>query len=222
MAAILNDQPDNLRFKYEIGMRDGENYVELDNDDFKNLTNGGFSISLAIELPLQIIFDDVTDSNSESEGTRDNVVTIDNLLELTGNAFEDDMLKREGASEAEDWMEYSPILDSMALKYSIENPTALNNLTVTFLLETKDDSGNATALETVEAKKLETADGDYTIEFSREEVEEIFRTYPIIPKIKAEFGDADGKTIKAFERKSVFNLRAILQDGTIKVWDKNK
>ena len=225
MAAILNDQPDNLRFKYEIGMRDGENYVELDNDDFKNLTNGGFSISLAIELPLQIIFDDVTDSNSESEGTRDNVVTIDNLLELTGNAFEDDMLKREGASEAEDWMEYSPILDSMALKYSIKNPTALNNLTVTFLLETKDDSGNATALETVEAKKLETANGDYTIEFSREEVEEIFRTYPIIPKIKAEFGDADGKTIKAFERKSVFNLRAILQvktDGTIKVWDKNK
>lgn len=216
MGSIINDMPDNLCFNYKIELKSGSNIVTLDNNDFKNLKTGGFSISLAIVLPLEIILDDITD------GTDDDVITIDNILELTGNTFDEDMLKRDSLSDSDEWLDYTEALDYVALKYELENTTPLNNLNLTFHLQ----QGTSSTSETIiEDKELNTASGQHSISFTREEIEALCNAYPIIPTIKLKIGNADGTTPRAFKRNSELVFKATMEvqtsGQTIKIWDKN-
>ena len=216
MAPIINDMPDNLCFNYKIELKSGSNIVTLDNDDFQNLKTGGFSISLAIILPLQIILDDVSD------GTDDEVITLDNILEITGNTFDEDMLKRDGLTDSEDWLDYTAALDYIALKYELINTTPLDNLNLTFHLQ----QGTSSTSETIiEDKELDTASGQHSISFTREEIEALCNAYPIIPTIKLKIGNADGTTPRGFKRNSELVFKAILEvqasGQPVKIWDKN-
>ena len=229
MTQIFNDTPDELNFYYEVGV-DGTENIELDGDDFKKLKeSGGIKISLAIKLPLAIVFDDVTDDNSETKGTRDNEVTVDNILEMTGNAFDDDLLKREeGTSDFDDFKDkYSDIFKNIKLSYMITNTTPLKNLIVTFQLQTRTANGDMIAIDGIKEQPLVTdTKGEYFyIEFTQAEILKMIDTCPIMPVVKVEITGADGQTVKQFARDALIDFKANLTvetDGTIKVWDKNK
>ena len=225
MADVFNAHPDSLKLRYSVGILGDDKIIKLTNDDFQIFKNFGFKISLALVLPLQVIFDDVTDSKSGDN--RDNIITIDNVLELTGNTFEDDMLKREKSSEGEDWLDYTPIIEYIALNYELDNETPLENLKVTFDLQTSQPAEAETEPEKIiEPKVLDTSDGKHELKFTNEEVEKICKTYPVMPLVKVEICDADGETPKSFTRNAHLDFKAALEIQTsgqmVKIWDKNK
>lgn len=210
MADIINAHPDGLAFNYSLGIS-GEKGTEivLDNDDIKAmLSDSALSISLAIILPIQIILDDVSDGNPA-----DKTIVIDDVLALVGSKFDDDMLQREKSSDGEDWLDYTPIIKSIGMNYEFDNKTPLDNLRLIF---TEEKAGIV--------KDLSTGSGDHSIDFSRDEIEKICKTYPFTPVITAEISGADGETERFFSRNAhlVFNAQLKIEtDGTIKVWDKN-
>lgn len=225
MADVFNAHPDSLKLRYSVGILGDDKIIKLTNDDFQIFKNFGFKISLALVLPLEVIFDDVTDSKSGDN--RDNIITIDNVLELTGNTFEDDMLKREKSSEGEDWLDYTPIIEYIALNYELDNETPLDNLKVTFDLQTSQPAEAETEPEKIiEPKVLDTSDGKHELKFTNEEVEKICKTYPVMPLVKVEICDADGETPKSFTRNAHLDFKAALEIQTsgqmVKIWDKNK
>ena len=225
MADVFNAHPDSLKLRYSVGILGDDKIIKLTNDDFQIFKNFGFKISLALVLPLEVIFDDVTDSKSGDN--RDNIITIDNVLELTGNTFEDDMLKREKSSEGEDWLDYTPIIEYIALNYELDNETPLENLKVTFDLQTSQPAEAETEPEKIiEPKVLDTSDGKHELKFTNEEVEKICKTYPVMPLVKVEICDADGETPKSFTRNAHLDFKAALEIQTsgqmVKIWDKNK
>lgn len=210
MADLINAQPDGLAFNYSLGIS-GENGTEvvLDNEDIKTMTTkSALSISLAIILPVQIILDDVSDGNPA-----DKTVIIDDVLSLVGSKFDDDMLQRDTSADGEDWLDYTPIIKNIGMKYEFDNHTPLDNLTLVFI---EDKCGIV--------KELTTESGEHKIEFSRDEIERICKTYPFTPVIQAKLTGADGETIRGFSRNAHFIFNAQLKvetDGTIKVWDKD-
>ena len=216
MTNIINAHPDGLAFNYDLALS-GSNGTEviLTQEDLAVLnSNSSLSISLAIIIPLQIILDDVTDGDSSDE-----TIIIDDVLELMGSGFDDDMLKRDDTSDSEDWLDYTPIIKSIALKYSLENTTPLDNLKITFLSQKSDGT------DILDAKELDTSDGNHTLSFSREDVETVCKTCPFIPRIKVEIGGADGSTPRVFTRNAGLDFMATFEvktDGKIKVWDKNE
>ena len=225
MADVFNAHPDSLKLRYSVGILGDDKIIKLTNDDFQIFKNFGFKISLALVLPLEVIFDDVTDSKSGDN--RDNIITIDNVLELTGNTFEDDMLKREKSSEGEDWLDYTPIIEYIALNYELDNETPLENLKVTFDLQTSQPAEAETEPEKIiEPKVLDTSDGKHELKFTNEEVEKICKIYPVMPLVKVEICDADGETPKSFTRNAHLDFKAALEIQTsgqmVKIWDKNK
>lgn len=227
MSEVFNAHPESLKFRYAVGLLGDNSEIRLTNDDFQILKTLGFRISLALVFPLQIIFDDVTDTNSESQGVRDNVITIPNVLELTGNTFDEDMLKREKSSEGEDWLDYTKIIEYIGLVYELDNETPLENMKITFDLQTNQSSeAEAEPVKIIEPKALETSDGEHVLKFTNEEIESICKTYPVMPLVKVELCDADGTSLRSFNRNAHIDFKASLEIQTsgqmVKIWDKNK
>lgn len=203
MTEIMNDHPDDLKFSYSIGIEGDEgSEITLKNEDVKKLKSmGGFKIFLAIVIPLKIRFIDKTD------GVPDGKIVVDDIFELTGNTFDEDMLNRKNAKDAEDWLKYTPIIKSVSMYYTIDVPF---DVTVSF----GTNSG-------VEPKKLDTSNGAHIIQFTREEIDKLCKQYPLIPNMKAEITAGD----VIFARNTKIGFSAILEvqtGGTIKVWDKNE
>lgn len=203
MAEVINDHPDNLKFTYSIGLEGSEgSEITLKNDDIKKFKSaGGLKIFLAVVLPLKIKFVDKTDGNVDGK------IVIDDIFGLTGNTFDDDMLNRKDAKDAEDWLKYTPIIKNVSMYYTIDVPF---DVTMSF----GTNSG-------VEPKKLDTSDGAHVIQFTREEIDRLCKQYPLIPSMKAEITAGD----VIFARNSKLSFSAILEvqtGGTIKVWDKNE
>lgn len=227
MSEVFNAHPESLKFRYAVGLLGDNSEIRLTNDDFQIFKTLGFRISLALVFPLQIIFDDVTDTNSESQGVRDNVITIPNVLELTGNTFDEDMLKREKSSEGEDWLDYTKIIEYIGLVYELDNETPLENMKITFDLQTNQSSeAEAEPVKIIEPKALETSDGEHVLKFTNEEIESICKTYPVMPLVKVELCDADGTSLRSFNRNAHIDFKASLEIQTsgqmVKIWDKNK
>ena len=208
---LINKKPNNLKFHYKFTLsgNDGNDAITLSNDDIEALnSNKKLTVSLAIILPMQVILADVSD------GTADETITIADVLALTGNEFTEDMLNRDEASDSEDWLDYTPIIDSVEMEYTIKNNTQLTSITMTF----NDENSGIN-------KDLEASEGTHKISFNQEEMESIFKNYPFVPTIQAKIGGADGTTSKKFPRNSSLDFNAkfkVKTNGTaIKVWDKN-
>ena len=213
MDQLLNEHPDGLVFSYKFAVGGGETGTEitLNQSDFELLkSSSALSVSLAIIIPLQFILDDVTDGDSS-----DKTIVVDDVLALVGTNFDEDMFNREGPTEGDDWLEYTPFIEYAMMEYELENRTPLDNLKVTFFDENSDIT-----------KSLDTTSGKHELKFTNEEAERICKTYPFTPKIKVEIGDADGVTPKIFKRNASLRFGAILEvqgsGKSIKVWEKDK
>lgn len=213
MDQLLNEHPDGLVFSYKFAVGGGETGTEitLNQSDFELLkSSSALSVSLAIIIPLQFILDDVTDGDSS-----DKTIFVDDVLALVGTNFDEDMFNREGPTEGDDWLEYTPFIEYAMMEYELENRTPLDKLKVTFFDENSDIT-----------KSLDTSSGKHELKFTNEEAERICKTYPFTPKIKVEIGDADGVTPKIFRRNASLRFGAILEvqgsGKSIKVWEKDK
>lgn len=212
MTDILNAYPDNLKISYSLGLTGGDgpddNIVTLSNADLALLnSNSALKISIAMVIPLEITLDDVTDGND------DDTITIDDALALVGSKIEKDLLNRDSKSDSEKWLDYTPAIESISIIYTLQNTMPLDQLSITF-----NDTGSQIT------KELDTSSGEYTIDFTQEEIESVCKNYPFIPTVKLEIGGADGSTPKSFKRNSEFVFNAkfrVKTNGTVKIWDSN-
>ena len=210
MDSLLNDKPNDLKFTYSLALSGADSTeVKFSQEDLSILNaDAALSISIAIVLPLQLVFDDISDD------VPDETITIDDVLALTGHEMEGDLLDRNSSSDLGDAKKYVSAIKSMKLKYTIVNTTPLDNLRASFV-----DTGS-----TGISKAIETSSGSHVIEFKGSEIEDIFNNYPFSPVIRLEILDADGVTVKSFKRSALFSMQTALSietDGTIEVWNKN-
>ena len=220
MDTIINNKPSDLAFAYALEMTgnvDGNgntvtevSFTQRDLDFIKESKDATLSVSIAIVLPLQIVFEDNSDGNPE-----DNTIIIDDVLALTGSEITEDLLNRNSAADQEDMKKYVEAIETVALNYTVINSTQLDKLQLYFI-----DTGGSN----LEDKTLEMTSGSHSLTLKGAEVLDILNTYPFTPALRLELGDANGKTPKPFKRNSQFTITMSLlvkTNGSIEVWNKN-
>ena len=209
---ILNEHPDDLSFAYTINWGGADSStIEFTQDEINALkTNSSIIISIAIVLPFQLIFSDAADNDSTDE-----IITIDDVLALFGNEFDEDVLHRDEDFEVDDYTKYSGLVESMSFNYTLANSTPLKSVTLVFYDENK----------IIDEKALSAENGTHSLEFTVDEIQKILETQPFIPKVRMEIGGADGNTERVFNRDSSFGIKGFVQlktNGTVELWNKNK
>ena len=208
---IINAHPDDLSFDYSVSLATGAEKLTLTGGDIESLKNGAsIDIRLAIVLPFNIILADESDENRD-----DGIITIEDILDLFGNSFDDDLLDRDDDWDSDDFTKYVDAVESLTFNYVLVNTTPLKAMKLTFCDEDKVLG---------EGKALKTEPGPGTIEFTPDEITKILESQSFIPKAKMEIEGADGTTIYSFPRNSAFGLKGTISlkmNGAVEIWNKD-
>lgn len=162
-------------------------------------------INIVIRFPLQIR---VTKT-----------IEIDDLLDLAGNALDEDLFKRDDGEEFE-FKEYTDdYLKALSCEYKFSNSTGLGLSAKIVSNEITDGEKSGKFFDDKEIK----FDGEgHEFEFTTEEFTAIFETAPFMPKMYMKIDKTDGNAI-SIKRNSVFGAYALFKltlEGEHEVWSK--
>ena len=223
LDSLLNAHPENLSFDYLLNWGGSLGEITFTSEEINALKkNSSITVSLALVLPFQLIFSDVSD------GTLDETITIEDVLALFGNEFDEDVLHRDEDFKVEDYTKYADIVESMSFNYTLTNKTPLEEITLTLydeegILTTTKTSDDGTEVTTA-GKALSAENGAHSLAFTVDEIRKILETQPFIPKVRMEIHGADGETERKFARDAAFGIKGSVQlktNGTVELWNKN-
>ena len=223
---IFNDQPSSLTVSYNLTLTScSDSIITLTESELAAMdTSASISISVAMIVPIQISFHDISD------GTSDSSVTISDVLEfLRGSSSDEDLLKRDSADSTKDFEKYCDAIKSMTMNYTVGNNALLN------VSEFTDSSGvthpqgetlgmTARMYDAGQSglnEVIDSSPGSHSMEFTTEEIRGILKNYPLLLRVSA--------GIPAYEkpyyvpRSAAFSMTgniAIHTDGTVELWSK--
>lgn len=207
MCGLLNDKPDGLMLYYDMHLTGAgdDKTITIENVDFDELgDNISIRASIALIIPLELEFKDISD------GVDDDFITIDDVLALAGQEFTDDLLERDSAADSEDWLDYTDLIKEISLGYKIGNTTPLDGLEIQFVDE----------LSGID-EKIETSDGEHKLTLTKEDAESVIRNHPFLPYIRMKIKAGD----YAFKRDAEFSMNGTISvetGGQIEIWNKNE
>ncbi len=165
------------------------------------------TVNINIILRIPLVFE-VTDD-----------IEIDDLLDLAGNALDEDLFKRDDGEEFE-FKEYTDdYLKALGCEYKFSNSTGLGLSAKIVSNEITDGEKSGKFFDDKEIK----FDGEgHEFEFTTEEFTAIFETAPFMPKMYMKIDKTDGNAI-SIKRNSVFGAYALFKltlEGEHEVWSK--
>lgn len=172
-----------------------------------NLDNGEklmVNVNIVIRFPLKIeVLNDIE---------------IDDLLDLAGNAVEEDLLKRDDGEETS-WAKYADLVESLECEYCFTNTTGL-------LFESKIVSNEVDGQKLMGDKEVAFNGTEQSFQISGDEVRNIFNKSPFKPKIYAKISKTEGEDgFLEISRGARFGARAIFKattGGTVEIWNRNE
>lgn len=164
------------------------------------------TVNINIILRIPLVFE-VTDD-----------IEIDDLLDLAGNALDEDLFKRDDGEEFE-FKKYTDLLQALSCEYKFSNSTGLGLSAKIVSNEITDGEKSGKFFDDKEIK----FDGEeHEFEFTTEEFTAIFETAPFMPKMYMKIDKTDGNAI-SIKRNSVFGAYALFKltaEGEVEVWSK--
>ena len=162
------------------------------------------SVNIILRIPLAF---EVTDD-----------IEIDDLLDLAGNALDEDLFKRDDGEEFE-FKKYTDLLQALSCEYKFSNSTGLGLSAKIVSNEITDGEKSGKFFDDKEIK----FDGEeHEFEFTTEEFTAIFETAPFMPKMYMKIDKTDGNAI-SIKRNSIFGAYALFKltaEGEVEVWSK--
>ncbi|MBQ0050587.1 MAG: hypothetical protein KBT11_00815 [Treponema sp.] len=210
LCDIINDLPKNLKLFYQLRGSSNSGILTLDAQEIAMLASSNqISVSLAIVLPMTIVLQDVSD------GTVDGKITIPDVMKLVSDKDEEkDLFDRDGAEDEPEWMKYTDIISSVYADLNFDNKIGLD---LNAFITNHYDDGSV-------LEKSVSASGNTKIEFTTDEIKDIFTKYPFSPKIKLEIPIPEKGGLVEIKRNSKFGTTGsinVLTGGTVEIWNKN-
>lgn len=176
----------------------------------KNHDSISINVNIILRLPLKI------------RVTGD--IVIDDVLDLAGQALDEDLLKRDDGEEFAQ-KKYTDLIQSLALDYKFKNTTGLSiESAIKANTGATDEKGNTGVFFEGGNPKSFTFDGEaHTISFSKDEINNIFTYSPFMPQIFLKINKTSGTEPIAIKRNSVFGVYALFRmtvEGEVDVWSK--
>ena len=162
------------------------------------------NLNIIIRFPLKI---QITDD-----------IEIDDILDLAGNALDEDLLNRDDGEEFE-FKKYTDLIERILCDYKFSNSTNLS-MTAKIVSNTMQSGERF-----FDDKEISFDGEEHSFEFSTTEILNIFETAPFMPKFYVKIDKTDGTDFVSIKRNSVFGAYAVFKlttkdDGEVEVWSK--
>lgn len=170
----------------------------------ENTSSLTINLNIIIRFPLKI---QITDD-----------IEIDDILDLAGNALDEDLLNRDDGEEFE-FKKYTDLIEKILCDYKFSNSTNLS-MTAKIVSNTMQSGERF-----FDDKEISFDGEEHSFEFSTTEILNIFETAPFMPKFYVKIDKTDGTDFVSIKRNSVFGAYAVFKlttkdDGEVEVWSK--
>ncbi len=147
-----------------------------------------------------------------------NDIEIEDLLDMAGNAVEEDLLKRDDGEES-DFADYADIVEKLECEYKFTNTTGLS-------FSAKIVSNEVDGEKIIEDKSIEFDGEKHNFDMDGDEIKNIFEKSPFKPKIYAKIDatTTENNNYLSITREAEFGAWAIFKattGGSIEIWNKN-